>query len=81
MLATHPRVRAVHYHFSLTPSRHVRVQMRAFFEGLGWHQTGGETALTCGRKVIGPSRKLSFDDSVRGTGHSYMFWIAHNVRA
>jgi hypothetical protein len=70
-------------HFSLDPNAAslVPAQMRAFFEGLGWHQTGGETARSCGQAVVGPHRKLSFDDSVKGTGHSYMFWIAHNVRA
>lgn len=55
--------------------------MRAYFERLGWYQTGGETARSCGREVVGPRRQLSFDDTVKGTGHSYMFWIAHNVRA
>lgn len=70
----------------LTPSSHrfdppAFLQMRAYFERLGWYQTGGETARSCGREVVGPSRQLSFDESVKGTGHSYMFWIAHNVRA
>lgn len=54
--------------------------MKAMFEGLGWFRTGFDTASSCARAMVGPSRKLSFDETSSGADDTYLFWIAHNVR-